>query len=401
MLNNPFCEPGVRRPLGQEVCQHIHYDAVIRAARGEVVVDIPPTLDLVTLRTRAPLLGREVYLEHPDTITTLFASISLSVYRTVRSLYCSRLERSPLMVWHILRAMANTVHAEVPPYEAVWAVCMYQDEQRKRETMVTVKQVTTTWWVTQMSYEDAGQHNTSDESKPMVLVCVCDLVHQVILAFRLTNQQQVSEIYAEVLYDALSRCRRPSPESTAGLVWSFPQSIVIEQPLSMECERGCVRLGISLKGGHERPEFLQTLLVNWSGEATRRSVKTEMWETLFDSYVYRVTGSSPWHSKEEGEYLYRNRLGYMRDPAWQCPALRHFLPLHAASISRDGVICVDGTQYADDLLTYWSEASVMIRQSERRAESLWVYLDGSLLCQAMAREHQRDNERVKSPREER
>ena len=121
---------------------------------------------------------------------------------------------------------------------------------------------------------------------------------------------------------------------------------------------------------------------------------------LFDSYVYKVTGSSPWHRKEEHASLYRTRLGYMRDPAWHCPALRHFLPLHATSIARNGEVSIDGTDYADDLLLYWTEVPITVRQSEPRAESVWVYLDGSLLCQALKRQQYRKQHPFSSLQEE-
>ena len=208
------------------------------------------------------------------------------------------------------------------------------------------------------------------------------------------------EAYGQVLFEALSLCRRPSPEGAAGLVWSLPHSIVVEHTLSPECERGSTRLGIVVEDGQDRPESLQTLLLNWFGEITRRTVPTEHWGMLFDSYVYKVTGSSPWHVKEEHASLYRTRLGYMRDPAWQCPALRHFLPLHATSITRNGEVSIDGTDYADDLLLYWTEVPITVRQSEPRAESVWVYLDGSLLCQALKRQQHRKQHPFSSLQEE-
>ena len=386
MPNNPFSTQEVSKPLEQELCQRIHYAAMVRAARSTFVEDVPPTLDLTTVRQRAVLFGKEVYLEHPETIRSLFAGISLYVYRAIRSLYCSRLERSPLMVWRILRAMAHEVHADVPSYEAVWAICLYLEEERHHETILTVEKTPSSWWVAHTLYEFDADESDARTTKHMVLVCVYDLVQHSIRAYRFTHLLHVSETYGQVLFEALSLCRRPSPEGAAGLVWSLPLSIVIEHTLSPECERGCTRLGIAVEAGQDRPESLQTLLLNWFGEITRRAVLTEHWDMLFDSYVYKVTGSSPWHVKEEQAYLYRTRLGYMRDPAWQCPALRHFLPFRATSISRSGEVHVDGTDYADDLLPYWAEAPVTIRLSEPRAESVWVYLDGSLMCQALKRQ---------------
>jgi hypothetical protein len=110
---------------------------------------------------------------------------------------------------------------------------------------------------------------------------------------------------------------------------------------------------------------------------------------MFDSYLHKAYSYSPLRSREERDREYLHLVGYNRDPVWQCPALRHFLPLHGGSIARDGAVPYDGLHYADELLTYWAGAPVTFRRSEQMEALIWIYLDGDLLCQAMARELQR------------
>jgi len=109
----------------------------------------------------------------------------------------------------------------------------------------------------------------------------------------------------------------------------------------------------------------------------------------FDTYLHKVYGYSPLRSREKRDREYHHLVGYNRDPAWQCPALRHFLPLYSGSIARDGTIPFDGLNYADDLLAYWVGATVTFRRSEQAEALIWVCLDGHMLCAALARELRR------------
>jgi hypothetical protein len=53
-------------------------------------------------------------------------------------------------------------------------------------------------------------------------------------------------------------------------------------------------------------------------------------------------------------------------------------------ITAEGTIVYQGNIYEDELLIYWPDTSVAIRPSEPEAAALWVYLDGEVLCQAIA-----------------
>ena len=71
------------------------------------------------------------------------------------------------------------------------------------------------------------------------------------------------------------------------------------------------------------------------------------------------------------------------------PALRQLLPVHPGTIDADGAVEFDGLHYEDDLLKYWPGHRVQLRRSEQAEATAWVYLDGEVLCQAMARELRR------------
>src|SRR5712692_7666075 len=107
MSSNPFLASGSSTvALEREDCQRIHYHALRAAVRGMRPEALPESLPLSELRERFQRYGAEAYLFHPTDIERLFAGTTLAVYRTVRSLYCSRLGRSIKMVWRVLCAMA-------------------------------------------------------------------------------------------------------------------------------------------------------------------------------------------------------------------------------------------------------------------------------------------------------
>lgn len=105
--------------------------------------------------------------------------------------------------------------------------------------------------------------------------------------------------------------------------------------------------------------------------------------------MHKAYGYSPLRIHEERDRVYYHLVGYNRDPAWQCPALRYFLPLHSGVISDDGALFYDGLHYTDDLLVYWAGVHVTFRRSEQTEALIWVYLEGSMLRTALAQELRR------------
>ena len=107
------------------------------------------------------------------------------MYRTIVELYCSRLERSMNMVWKIVHALALGAGRASISYEAVWAVCLHLEEQRRRETMVVLTQDFTDWSI--LSLRLAGKNRRTGEADHLIL-CLLDIVRETVLAFRVADQ---------------------------------------------------------------------------------------------------------------------------------------------------------------------------------------------------------------------
>lgn len=216
MSSNLFCEPSFHeRPLDRELCQRLHYEAIERAMSGSHADAVPSTVDLLELRKHARLFGHEAYLYHHEAVDTIFAGISLGVYRMIVELYCSRLERSMTTVWRIVQALALGAGRASISYEAVWTVCMHLEEQRRRETEVALEQDTATWRIISLSYEEKNQR-TEETHDQHLIVCLLDLAHEVVLAFRVVDQQHLKEALGLVLYDALAGQRDYRGASRSG-----------------------------------------------------------------------------------------------------------------------------------------------------------------------------------------
>lgn len=376
------------KQLDRDLCQRIHYQALVRAIRGYRPEAVPSTVDLARLRELGQLLGSEIYLSHPQTVEEVFAGISIGVYRLIVELYCSRLERSIGMVWRIAQALASEAGKAAVTYEAVWALCLHLEERRRRETQVTLERDAVTWWLASLSCEGSNLCELEASGRRLI-VCLHDIARQTVLAFRVVHPQEVAEAYGLVLYDALVGKRRPGRDAAAGLSWLVPGRLVIEQAAPQDFRGGCARLGIALETKREAPPFYQEVEVGFRQEISGRGLCADRWAEAFDSYLHKAYGYSPLRVHEDRDRDYADLVGYNRDPTWQCPALRSFLPSHTAAITQDGAICYDDLHYADDLLAHWAGTPVTFRRSEQMEALIWVYLEGSLLCQAMARELRR------------
>ena len=139
MRNNPFELVADEQPLDRDLCQRLHYEALVRAGCGCHPEEVPSTVYLARLRELGQLLGSEVYLSHPEAVEKVFAGVSIGVYRLTVELYCSRLERSIRMVWRIAQVLAREAERAEIAYEAVWALCLHLEERRRHETEVTLE----------------------------------------------------------------------------------------------------------------------------------------------------------------------------------------------------------------------------------------------------------------------
>ena len=77
MSSNYFCGSSLYElPLDRELCQRLHYEAIERAINGSHTDAVPSTIDLLGLRERARLFGREAYLYHPEAVERIFDGFS-------------------------------------------------------------------------------------------------------------------------------------------------------------------------------------------------------------------------------------------------------------------------------------------------------------------------------------
>ena len=395
MRNAPFESWVDEKPLDRDLCQRIHYQALVRAAHACRTEEVPSTVDLPRLRELGQLLGSGVYLSEPLAVERLFAGVSLGIYRMIVELYCSRLERSIAMVWRIVLARAAG-RIDIP-YEAVWALCMHLEEHRRHETEVTIERDPASWWLFTLRYEEEGQAGMGSDGQRLI-VCLLDLAREAVITFRVVEAQHAGAAYGLVVYDALLARRRPSQHSAAGLTWRVPERLIVERELPQGPQGGCSLLGIALETRRDPPPLWHGLQTGFQREIVGRGLRADGLADAFDTYLHKVHGHSPLRSREERDREHHHLVGYNRDPAWQCPALRHFLPLFSGAIAQDGAVPFDGLHYADDLLAYWAGATVTFRRSEHTEALIWVYLDGAMLCSALARELRRRDGSYRSRR---
>jgi hypothetical protein len=387
-MMNPFRSTSVfNLPLTLLVCQQMHVAALLRAARGMGVETVPGSVPVALLRELLPRFGPEVCLAHPAEIEQRFRGVTLSVYERIEALYCSRLARSIQMVTRILDAMAR--YANRPPVheEAIWAICLYLDERRLQQTSVTTEQLDATWWIGDIvSGAPATAEGGEDDASRYALVGVIDVPHARLLAFRQGAHGFEAELAALSLYDALVHARLPHALGAGGLVWQVPTRLVAMGILSETCKAACASLGIRIERASSSPPLMGDLQQLWADLRTRLAVAPARRAVVFESALNRAYGTSPLRTREEADHRFGRLTGYQSDPASFVPALRALLPLHDSSISQEGEVLYDGLHYTDDLLSNFAGSHVAVRRSEQTEAAIWVYLDGQVLCQAMARE---------------
>jgi len=387
-MTNPFRSTSVfNLPLTLSVCQQMHAAALLRAARGMEGEAVPSSVPVARLRELVPRFGPEVCLAHPAEIEHRFRGVTLSIYQRVEALYCSRLARNIQMVTRILDAMAQYANRPRVHEEAIWAICLYLDERRLQQTSVTTHQLDATWWIGEIvPCAPAATEGEEDAASRSVLVGVIDAPHARLLAFRRGAHGSEAELAALSLYNALVNARLPHPQGAGGLVWQVPTHLVVTGILSEACKDSCASLGMRIEHTSSPPPLTRDLQQVRTDLRTRLAVAPARWAVVFDSALNRAYGTSPLRTREEADHRFGSLTGYQNDPASLVPALRALLPSRDASISQEGEVLYDGLHYADDLLSNFPGSHVAVRRSEQSEAAVWVYLDGEILCQAMARE---------------
>ena len=399
-MTNPFCSRSAfNLPLTLSACQQMHAAALLRVARGLEAEAVPRSVPVARLRELLHRFGPEVCLAHPAEIEQRFRGVTLAVYQRIEALYCSRLARSIHMVTRILDAMARCANLTAIHEEAIWAMCLYLDELRLQQTSVTTDQLDATWWIGEIvSGAPATAKGGEDDASLCALVGVIDVSQARLLAFRQGAHEYEAELAALSLYDALVNARLPHPQGAGGLVWRAPTRLAVTGTLSEPCKAACASLGVRIERTSSPPPLTRDLQRVWTDLRTRLAVAPARWGIVFDSALNRAYGTSPLRAREEADHRFGRLTGYQSDPASLVPGLRALLPLHDASISQEGEVLYDGLHYADDLLSNFPGSRVAVRRSEQTEAAIWVYLDGEILCRAMARELARRDRSYRSSR---
>jgi hypothetical protein len=265
---------------------------------------------------------------------------------------------------------------------------MHLEELRAQRTAVTVERSSSTWWLAQLTLASStGTDGVNDrEGTQQIAALVIDTEAPRALAFRAGERQEEAELSSLAIYDAIALERRPAPLGAAGLVWHVPSWLMVEKELPEDCQCGCRSLGVLVELATCTLPLIEELRACWAEEQARRTIPPGRRALVFESVLNRVFGTSPQRAREEREHTLSHLVGYARDPADLFPALRAFLPAHAAMIGQGGEVAFDGLHYVDRVLSYWTGSPVEVRRSEQIEAVLWVYLQGEILCRARARE---------------
>ncbi len=372
--------------LHPEICQQIHYAALCAAARGVQPAAVPVSVPLVQIQQLARLHGATVYLAHPAVIDEIFNGVTLRVYQAVETLYCDRLERSIQRVWQILKAMTDRVGLPTVQYEAVWAICLYLEDRRALTCHATLQHLDNAWWVVKL-VPDVHLQDKAGAPYRVVVACVLDTVR--VLAFRVTPEEQFQVNVSLAIYDAIVSQRQPAAEGAAGLIWRVPKHLLSDTDISGACRRACAAVHIEVEPAPTHSPLMESWQADWTRDLSGRLLQEKHFAVLFDNYLSKRYGYGPLTAQRYRDRECMSLIGYSRDPAGQLAALREFLPLHPGVIAEDGAVEYDGLHYADELLTYWIDHPVTLRRSESAEAVSWVYLEGEMLCQVMARELKR------------
>lgn len=389
---NPFLTAAaLDAPLPLELCQELHARAVWQAIVGRSDESIPDTVPVAQLRHWLHWYGRGCVIFEPEVVRQTFAGVTLALYRAIEDLYCRRWRRSARMVWRMLQAMAR--HATKPEisYEAVWALCVHLAKKREATTVVTQTSCTAPWWIGSLRPPVLLQTPGQDSYHP-ALVCVLGMDPPRVLAFRIVRPEAVEGAIPLVLYDALISQRQPARDGAAGLRWPWPTHLLSDAAITEHCRQSCEALALSIQRfDGDLPPLLGTLNTFWKQTPADRILSEEHFALQIDTFLAKQHGYGPLRMQQELDRKFAQLLGYNREPVEQFPSLVHLLPRVSGRIGADGSIAFDGLHYTDDLLLYWLGQEITLCQSPTAEAVAWIYLDGEFLCQAHARELQRQD----------
>jgi hypothetical protein len=383
-VKNPYQNSSrFNQVLSLEMCQRVYFAAAQLASRN--IQDHGDSELLPALRDLARYYGPEVFILHPAEAARIFAGVTLAIYQTIHKFFCSPLRRSIRTVWRILMALAQEAGADAPSREAVWAICEYLRAEWKRENEPTIERQGESWSI-MLVQPDVHIRFTAGTQLPR-LICVVANQPERVIAFRLIRSEETEPQASMIaLYDTIIGQRRPDQGATGGIQWRLPHNIESAVTFPEEIMKCCQELGMDLVPASQLPELFCDLHGGWTRSLVGRTIEAERFVLIFDNYLEKRHGYGPLITSDDSDYVFRHLTGYNRDPALLLPAVRHLLPAYDTVIDSDAKISCDGQRYHDDLLKYWRGQPVTLRHSLHDPAIGYIYLDGEILCQAIAQE---------------
>ncbi len=384
MSNNPFTRASAfDAPLHPDLCQEIHFAALRAATRGCLPDRTPEPLPIDLYRRAVASHGPSILLVHPDDLDRTFAGVTLEVYRAIEWLYCARIGRNVRTVSRILAAMADEAGSPRVDDEAIWAICLYLAERRAMGTDVTTERSGERWRIIAIAHDvEIAERDTTIYTPPVTYVL--GTAPERVIAFGVAEAPGEIDMRG-ALYHALVAQRRPAKDGSAGLKWALPNGVAPNVDLHDACILALRDLEITVEPAMGQTPLEHALRGDWARDLRGRTLPAHRFALLLDTYLRRMHGYGPLRIAEGDARRFTQRIGYNRDPAWQFPALRRLLPHTDASIGEDGTVTDDGLRYAHDLLAYWPGHTITLYRSRHSRMTAWVYLDGDVLCRAVAR----------------
>lgn len=395
---NPFrVVSDLNLSLDTELCQSIHYGALRQSQGKGPFSGQPQHLSITTRDDRHDRLSQGALLLHPAVIEEMFCGVTLEVYKAIEQLYCSRLQLSFQRIHQLLAQMSRQAGVSEITSEAVWAMCTYLDEKRIASQDVTLEITNEAWRIIRI-WPNALIGDQSEH--PACITCVISGDDSRALAFRVGTTSSAANDLALSVYDAVVALRQPSPDGAAGLKWRTPNSVLVHTDWEIPASflQTCNELGLKVNRSVDTCTLENRLRDNWLRDVHLRQFQVSELTAIFDHYLYKVHGYGPLHTKRLRDRKLRHVIGYNRDPAWQFPTLRQLLPVSSAQIDLSGTIAFDGLHYDHEFLSLWPGQEVTLRRSEYSDAIIYAYIDGEILCQAMARELRRRDGSYRSRR---
>lgn len=389
MMSSPLSssETFSQLPLSDDMSQRIHAFALFWAARGYTPSGTPEHILVEQLQQQISRNGPESCFRHPCEVAALFTGMTVGIYRTIETLYCSHIGRNIRQVWRILTAMTQASGSAPISYEAVWAICLFLKQHREASVSVSIEHGQEHWWLGTITMDQPLQKGT--ERASFSVLCVIDLYHSRVLSFSIPVQEVQEQQASLILYDALLSLRRPQQRALTGILWHLPKRITTEIALPPAVLSAWRTLGIPIDDARVEHPLLQELQDAWANVLTNRALSSDHLMAVLDRTLEKNFGYGPMRLQTLHEQEYRHLVGYTQEPDVIFPLLRSFLAEHSVTVSHEGSIEYDQLHYTDLLLSYALDHVVTIRRPPQTEAHVWVYEGNEILCQAMACELRR------------